>query len=386
MKEIALDHPPDVSNVYIYISDALRWTALPDRIRKRGAVFKTVAAGCATMRSVSSILTGVNPPRHGVASWKNRLAEPTLFDAPDVETGFYNPAAGKDGGLSVVLDRESEDTLADIEPPFVYLERDQGGHAPYHGYTYEEMLSEVTHTKPELRRHYRAMVEKSANRFERRLEQLSERNLLDDTVVIFLGDHGELLGERGLVSHTVPPVPELVYVPTVFIHPEIDSGERAATIGHVDIVPTVLAALDKSLDGQEFDGVNLFESIPDARYNDSVITKSIRNTEVTLYHASGMWDGDGGHVWTKNGNLIAPLIGWKKARGWNWEYWKTNPREIPMALRFLGSPYRRHGTPTLSKADAAERTSAICTAEGSAQGAQIDDSVEEQLKNLGYRV
>lgn len=367
MKEVALNHLPDVSNVYIYISDALRWTALPESIRKQGAVFKTIAASCATMRSVSSILTGMNPPRHGVSSWKHQLSEPTLFDVSGANEGFYNPAAGKSGGLSVVLDRESEDTLTDIESPFVYLERDQGGHAPYHGYTYEEMLSELSHTRSELKRYYREMVKKSANRFEQRLKQLSERNLLDDTLIIFLGDHGELLGERGLVSHTAPPVPELVYVPTVFIHPEIDSGERTTAIGHIDIVPTALAALGKSLNRQEFDGVNLSESIPGVRYNDAVITKSIRENELKLYHASGMWDSDGGHIWTNKGGFLAPAIGWKKARGWNWEYWKTNPKEIPTALRFLGSPYQRHGTPVLSKADASEQTSAIRNAEGSAQ-------------------
>lgn len=376
----------NVSNVYVYVSDALRWSALPEEVQFSGAAFKTIASACATMRSLSSIFTGVNPPRHGVASWTDQLTEPTLFDLENFTSGFYNPAAGSHGGLSSVFNRESNDELDDIETPFIYLERDQGGHAPYDSYTYDEMVEELSHTRPVLRQHYSEMVESSVKRFQQRLETLSERGLRDDTLIIFLGDHGELLGEHGIVSHSSPPTPELVYTPTVFIHPEIDGGRRPETIGHIDIAPTVLSALDESLGEQAFDGTNLFESKPGLRYNDAIHKKEFQNTEVTVYHARGLWDGDGGHVFVERGKLLAPIIGKMKAQGWNWEYWKNNPKEIPTGLWYWSVPYRRHGIPAFSKSKAAERIERIADAEGSAESSKIDDLTRERLEELGYLV
>jgi len=60
---------------------------------------------------------------------------------------------------------------------------------------------------------------------------------MDRTLVIFTSDHGELLGEYGgLTGHVRPPCPELVYVPTVFIHPLIKNKKTEESImRHVDL-------------------------------------------------------------------------------------------------------------------------------------------------------
>ncbi|RQG89699.1 sulfatase-like hydrolase/transferase [Natrarchaeobius chitinivorans] len=375
----------DISNVYIFISDALRWSALPESISNKGVTFKTVSAGCATMRSVSSIVTGLNPPRHGVSSWTDQLTEPTLFDLPNLNSGFYNPAAGEDGGLNVVLDQQSKNTLDTIEPPFVYLERDQGGHAPYADYSYEEMLSDMDHTKPVISDHYNSMIKQSVVRFEERLRLLEDRGLREDTLIIFLSDHGELLGEYGLVSHSSPPVPELVYVPTVFIHPKIERNNNVDTIGHIDLMPTISDLLDVQLSNQSFDGINIFEKSPGPRYNDAMYSRPILRKDRTIYHSNGIWDGEGGHVFTSKGKLLTPLIGLKKSRGWNRKYWKTNPSEIPMAIRCFASPYRKYGNPQTTKDKALKKINTIQNEKGSSKEIKLDDSVEEQLKDLGYR-
>ncbi|NHN65060.1 hypothetical protein G9463_17375 [Haloarcula sp. JP-Z28] len=130
MTRRVLGNEIDVENIYIYVSDAVRWDKTPDKITSLGASFKTIAAACATMRAVSSILTGKNPPNHGVSDWTHKLRVPSLFDLPQMNTGFHNPAAGNKGGLETVIDHSSSDTLDDIEPPFIYLERDKGGHIP----------------------------------------------------------------------------------------------------------------------------------------------------------------------------------------------------------------------------------------------------------------
>lgn len=376
----------DVDNIYIFISDALRWDSLPERMQKRGALFKTIASGCATIRSVSSIVSGVYPPTHGVQTWRDRITADTLFDIIHHNSGFYNPASGKHDGLSQVLGQPNEDTLPDIEPPFIFLERDQGGHAPYRGYTYDEMIVEVGHDSAKLRSNYTDAVRESIDRFDERLSTLSDRGLLDDTLVVFLSDHGELLGEHGLVSHSSPIVPELVYVPTLFIHSELDSGVRSETIGHVDILPTVLSAIDSLPSHTEFDGVDLFRHRPGVRFNDAGHYKTVRGKRAALYYAASVWDEGGGHVHNELGRLLSPLIGLKKARGWNRAYWKANLTEIPTALSRYAVSHIEYGHPNLSKQNAFEIISTIREKDGRAERGEIDEAVKQQLNDLGYRM
>lgn len=375
----------DVDNIYVFVCDALRWSSLPKSMQERGASFKTVASGCATMKAISSIVSGVYPPKHGVSTWHDRLTRQSLFDIPPLSTGFHNQAAGDKGGLSSVLDQTSEDTLAEIEPPFFYLERDKGGHAPYENFTYEEMIAQLDHQAAELRSYYTEAVADSIERFNDRLDILAERELLDDTLVIFLGDHGELLGEYGLVSHSSPPVPELVYVPVVFLHPDLLSGIQPDTIGHVDIAPTALSALDIKFDKEQFDGVDLFTERPGYRFNDSSHLQTVRGRRFTLYYAAGIWDGDGGHVFNRKGKALSPLVGWRTAQGWNRAYWKANPTQIVTALSRYVIPHLEYGSPGFSKSEADDAISEIRDADATAQTVEINDDVEQRLKDLGYR-
>lgn len=375
----------DVENVYIYISDALRWSALPHSIKKRGTMFKTIASGCATMKAVSSIISGVYPPKHGVHTWRDQINRDTLFDLPGFSCGFHNPAAGKRGGLNRVLDQEDEDTLSEIRSPFFFLERDQGGHAPYQDFSYEEMITHLTHTQPELQKYYTEAIGESIERFDRRVDVIENRDLVDDTLILFVSDHGELLGEYGLVSHSSPIVPELVYVPTVFIHPDLPGGVQSEVIGHVDIVPTVLSALGLDKPENQYDGVDLFSSEPGYRYTEASHFHRFRNRRYQIFYAGGIWDGDGGHVYNQRGKIFSPIIGYLKANGWNREYWKTNPTQIPDGLLRYSKPYLKYGAPNISKSTASEAVKRIQQSQSSAEQIEIDDDVEDRLKNLGYR-
>jgi hypothetical protein len=73
------------------------------------------------------------------------------------------------------------------------------------------------------------------------MARLEERKLLDDTVVVVLGDHGEALGEEGLfhrccsLSDTVTHVPLLVRLPG-----GRSAGRIESIVELVDVMPTVL--------------------------------------------------------------------------------------------------------------------------------------------------
>ncbi|MBA2320819.1 MAG: sulfatase-like hydrolase/transferase [Deltaproteobacteria bacterium] len=61
------------------------------------------------------------------------------------------------------------------------------------------------------------------------VDQWRQRGLLDDTIVVVLADHGEVVGEHGAFGHVTPMVEEVLRVPLVFRYPKkIEAGRRVA--------------------------------------------------------------------------------------------------------------------------------------------------------------
>ena len=86
------------------------------------------------------------------------------------------------------------------------------------------------------------------------LKQMKQAGLLEDTIVIITGDHGEAFGDHGPSFHNSTPhedgmkVPLLIYSPSVFPTPARISGLRS----HLDLLPTVL----------ELAGTNVSKDLP----------------------------------------------------------------------------------------------------------------------------
>lgn len=73
------------------------------------------------------------------------------------------------------------------------------------------------------------------------LDGLDARGLLDDTVVVVVGDHGEGFGEHGRYQHDTVIYEEGLWVPLVLAGPGVAPGQRVGGLRqHVDIAPTVL--------------------------------------------------------------------------------------------------------------------------------------------------
>jgi arylsulfatase A-like enzyme len=76
------------------------------------------------------------------------------------------------------------------------------------------------------------------------LEQLREKGLHENTAIVFLSDHGLLLGDRGWTGKIAQELhPELIQVPCVIVHPEgKGAGEVSSWFGSThDIGPTLLS-------------------------------------------------------------------------------------------------------------------------------------------------
>src|SRR5215472_16010281 len=72
------------------------------------------------------------------------------------------------------------------------------------------------------------------------LGALSENGHADDTFVVFTSDHGEFLGDHGLLRKGPPPYRELLNVPLLISGPGIEPITVGALTSHVDVKATVL--------------------------------------------------------------------------------------------------------------------------------------------------
>jgi len=74
----------------------------------------------------------------------------------------------------------------------------------------------------------------------RLLEELENQGVLDDTLIIYTSDHGEMLGQHGL-WHKMQAYEESFRVPLLFSAPWLAQGARSsATASLLDIAPTIL--------------------------------------------------------------------------------------------------------------------------------------------------
>lgn len=93
---------------------------------------------------------------------------------------------------------------------------------------------------------------------------LAERGLLDDTIFIVAGDHGEGFGEHGRYGHDQVIYDEGLHVPMILKGPGI--GPPGAVLPGlrqvVDLLPTILRLVGQEppVAGGEYDGRDLFET------------------------------------------------------------------------------------------------------------------------------
>ncbi len=98
-----------------------------------------------------------------------------------------------------------------------------------------------THWK-KVKAYYYALVSHVDDQVGHILTYLEEIGLMDDTLVIFTSDHGEYLGDHGLVQKGPPGLESCAHVPLLCTYPnKIPGGQRASDlIESVDIAPTIL--------------------------------------------------------------------------------------------------------------------------------------------------
>ena len=129
---------PDIKNIIIFVCDSLRWDYTPVSILNMGISIKTVASSLYTASSFPSIITGLYPSKTGVYSWDDLLPR-NLRGLLEIdgynsslwcETTWTNLPPNK-SAIHRVLGYPKGISLKEIDPPFIYIEDDKGGHCPY---------------------------------------------------------------------------------------------------------------------------------------------------------------------------------------------------------------------------------------------------------------
>jgi hypothetical protein len=314
-----------VENVVIFLCDNLRFDYLPDEVKQLGVWGPMIAPGTSTYESMPSFTSGLYPSEHGVnqkllehGSARLDVVPRLLVENENVginsETSWITKPSHEKPVLEAHHVRE-ESTLPDMEPPFLYIEHDKGAHSPY-GVPFEEQNDDRSFwagkETSQLRRCYEHGVQQSTERFLSRVRYLRDEGLLDETLVMFLSDHGELLGERrygGFFGHKTPIVPEIVEVPVSFIGAGLPGGEEFNTVvSGVDIPPTALGAQGHIVE-ESAHGIDLWNGRPDT---DRHVVSETRQPlfldfapdGTAQYDAISVWDSDGGYVHHRNSLLI----------------------------------------------------------------------------------
>ncbi|MHC4068094.1 MAG: LTA synthase family protein [Planctomycetota bacterium] len=97
--------------------------------------------------------------------------------------------------------------------------------------------------------------------------RLNELDLIDNTIICVIGDHGEAFGEHGLLGHERIAFEEALSIPFCLRAPSLVKPGTVITspVSSVDLMPTLFSLLGFNFDDIDFDGLNVLGPVPKDR-------------------------------------------------------------------------------------------------------------------------
>lgn len=291
-------------NVIVYLLDTLRVDHLGaydydrsisphiDAFASEAVVFDSaIAQSPWTRASVASIFTGLEPHRHGVNGFENKLPGPALTLAELLSSAGYETAAfitnhnvggefGFEQGFdefSVAPHRRARGSARLNERLFAFLRsREPDGplflyvhamdpHAPYAPPesfrsawakdVVQKDLGELKNLrkirkslKPEdplveqIVSLYDAEIAFNDSTFGKLIEELKRLGQYESSLIIFVADHGEEFWDHGVLGHGHTLYSELLHVPLIIKGPgKLTEGRRVSDlVQHIDLFSTIL--------------------------------------------------------------------------------------------------------------------------------------------------
>lgn len=298
--------PTDAPSVLLVTLDTTRADALGcygnpaaitpnlDALAKESVLYeaaRTVAP--LTLPAHASMLTGLYPPRHGIADNGFRplprsaetVAE--LAREAGVQTAAFvaaivlDPAFGLAQGFDTYeapqrVGAAAANRVVDLPASAIvdralawFEERDRS--RPYFAWVHVFDAHAPYEPTPQLRERARgsaylgeiAAIDQALGRL---FDTLREQGDLEHATVIVVADHGESLGQHGEATHGAFAYDATLRVPLLVRHPDgARAGERSSELASVvDVCPTALAALGLAIP-PALDGVDLARPVPPER-------------------------------------------------------------------------------------------------------------------------
>jgi len=87
--------------------------------------------------------------------------------------------------------------------------------------------------------YYFNCIQDSDNNLMTLLTELENLHMLDNTIIVFTSDHGEMHGEHGLKGKGGFIYDNNIHVPLIIYHPDYEGGKRISSVtSHIDLAPT----------------------------------------------------------------------------------------------------------------------------------------------------
>ena len=236
-----------------------------DSLAAKGVVFdRAFAHNPTTLPSHTNILLGTTPLYHGVHdNSKFRVSEDFLTLAEHLKSKGYSTAAfigafpldsrfGLSQGFDVYDDsypsksyvafvaseRKAEQV---IQSALDWLEKQDSKwfawvHLwdPHTLYLPPEPFKSQFEDDP-----YSGEVAYVDSELGKMFDYLENNDLMENTLIILTGDHGESLGEHGELTHTYFAYNSTLWVPLIIAGPGIDARRTDENVSHIDIFPSL---------------------------------------------------------------------------------------------------------------------------------------------------
>ncbi len=263
-----------------------------DRIAAEGAVFEQAFASVPlTLPSHASLFTGLYPHRLNLrdnvatplapefTTMAEALRDRGLMTGAFVASGVLGPSRGLDQGFVVYNDavaagcssapraRRPANEVVDEALKWI-AEQPTAFFAWVHLYDTHRPYQLPSDYQGRYDNPYLEAIAFEDTQISRLIAHLEARRILDDTLIVVTGDHGESLGDHGEDSHGIFIYQEGLHVPLIVRGPGILPRRIGAVTRLVDLMPTVLELFGVAI--PEIDGVSLTSFFSRADVDDNL--------------------------------------------------------------------------------------------------------------------
>lgn len=167
---------------------------------------------------------------------------------------------------------------------------------------------------PRLRSNYYGMMRLIDDQIRNFVDYLKENNLYDNTIFIFVADHGDFTGEYGLIKKGVELPECLARIPMIWHGPGIVKNKKAHTahVSNVDIMPTICDMIKVDLP-EGVQGRSLWPLLTGKNYPKEEFESIIVQQGYGGLHYTDLTEYD---PYTQDGNLSKDKIEFDELNTW----------------------------------------------------------------------